>query len=431
MLHSIIDKMAEKKDYTVMKKNLYSCSAVLLLFFSSSALALESSDYLRMLSPSQGKSQAPIGRTRGIAGQTTFQDAPAPSNVVSPDTDFHEVAMHLQFELGSARLTAQSRMELEKLAAALGDDSLRNYKFKIEGHTCDRGSAAYNLSLSEKRAQNVADFLAYNSPLGVEQFEVEGYGESAPAVPNIDEQSRRQNRRVIIRNTLATVADDGSAPVSVGRTYDGVVSVAVDAAPSASTPSVSSAGMQIFRYEAGGATLLKQGEELNSGDHYAVTFMTGSHRYAYVCQKDSMGAVSLLFPDLSDKKNPVAPKTKYRVPANGDYFTLDNTVGKEQILLLAFDNKLSDPEQACRSTLTVAEAANPGHRGVGGVTGLKKTKSIITGGEKNIFPVQLSCIDTKQMGTRGVAGVKKISQKQLTSQGKCQGIALKRFFMHK
>ncbi len=147
-----------RKGHIVMKKYLY--FAVLLLCWLNPAFALESGDYLRMLSPSQEEVQAKTFRTRGLV------KAPVRSDTVQrKDSKKHEVAMHLQFKLGSAELTPQSRIELQKLMVALSDKSLCNYKFKIEGHTCDRGSASQNLSLSKKRALNVADFLVNNSPL--------------------------------------------------------------------------------------------------------------------------------------------------------------------------------------------------------------------------------------------------------------------------
>ncbi len=387
-----------------MKKYLCSCSSVLLLFLANSASALEADDYLRLLSPPQGDARPVPLHTRGITGETVRLETPEPAAESQP-----EVAMHLQFELNSATLTPQSEKELQKLVTALNNKSLRDYKFKIEGHTCDRGRASYNLSLSNKRAQNVADFLVNNSSLGAEQFEVAGYGESTPVVPNRDEQSRRKNRRVVIRNTLATVANTSDLPETT-----------------------SSVAMQIHRYGAEQHSPLQRGEALTSGDHYAVTFTPGTHRYAYLCQIDSAGTVNLLFPDLSAKKNPVAPQTTYRVPAEGEYLTLDTTVGKEQLLLLTFDSRIANPKQACLSALKKGDSSEGKYRGLGGVTSSTASQpAAITSRQENTFMLETSCSGTQQVKTRGVAGIKEISTAQNSVDDTCQGTVLEHYFLHK
>ena len=65
----------------------------------------------------------------------------------------------------------------------------------VEGHTDDVGSTESNERLSQQRAQAVADALIAT---GVERsrIEVHGLGESSPAVPNTNAESRQQNRRV-------------------------------------------------------------------------------------------------------------------------------------------------------------------------------------------------------------------------------------------
>ncbi len=387
-----------------MKKYLCSYASVLVLLFANSVVALEADDYLRLLSPPQEDAQSTTLRTRGITGETVRLETPGPAAASQP-----EVAMYLQFELNSATLTAQAKMELQKLVTALNNRSLRDYKFKIEGHTCDRGKASYNLNLSNKRAQNVADFLINNSSLAAGQFEVAGYGESAPAVPNRDEQSRRKNRRVVIRNTLATVAKPTGLPEPA-----------------------SSVAMQIHRYGAEQNDPLQRGGALASGDHYAITFTPGNHRYAYLCQIDSAGTVNLLFPDLSGSRNPIAPQSTYRVPAKGEYFTLDNTVGKEQLLLLAFDNKIADPKQTCLSALQkTGSSEEVTYRGLGGVTSPKGSPPAATNRQKNTFSVETSCSGSEQVKTRGVAGIKEISTAQNSLEGKCQGTVLEHYFLHK
>lgn len=71
-------------------------------------------------------------------------------------------------------------------------------KVRVIGHTDNQGATAYNQSLSEKRAQQVADMLIKR---GVDPARIStvGYGETQPIAPNSTPEGRAQNRRVEIR----------------------------------------------------------------------------------------------------------------------------------------------------------------------------------------------------------------------------------------
>ena len=77
--------------------------------------------------------------------------------------------------------------------------------FLIEGHTDAVGGAAYNLALSDRRAESVA--LALSSIFGVppENLVVQGYGESDLKVATT--QDEPQNRRVALRRITWLVDD--------------------------------------------------------------------------------------------------------------------------------------------------------------------------------------------------------------------------------
>ncbi|MCF3640763.1 OmpA family protein [Rhizobium sp. TRM95111] len=67
----------------------------------------------------------------------------------------------------------------------------------VDGHTDSTGSPGYNQALSERRAGNVASYLAAR---GVDQRRMSamGYGQERPIASNGDEAGRAQNRRVEI-----------------------------------------------------------------------------------------------------------------------------------------------------------------------------------------------------------------------------------------
>ncbi len=67
----------------------------------------------------------------------------------------------------------------------------------IEGHADEEGSERYNMSLSMRRAQSVANFLIANG-ISPNRIDIQAFGESMPAVPGDDEDARAKNRRVVI-----------------------------------------------------------------------------------------------------------------------------------------------------------------------------------------------------------------------------------------
>jgi outer membrane protein OmpA-like peptidoglycan-associated protein len=75
---------------------------------------------------------------------------------------------------------------------------LKEYKstmIEVAGHTDSTGSDAYNLTLSQQRAQAVTSILISN---GIEPVRIDtvGYGETRPIASNGTAAGRQQNRRV-------------------------------------------------------------------------------------------------------------------------------------------------------------------------------------------------------------------------------------------
>jgi outer membrane protein OmpA-like peptidoglycan-associated protein len=73
----------------------------------------------------------------------------------------------------------------------------------VVGHTDSTGSAAYNQSLSERRASSVSNYFRSR---GVEPARIASYGmgQTQPIASNADAFGRQQNRRVELRITPAT-----------------------------------------------------------------------------------------------------------------------------------------------------------------------------------------------------------------------------------
>jgi photosystem I P700 chlorophyll a apoprotein A2 len=92
-------------------------------------------------------------------------------------------------------------------AGVLGQIALvaRHYPaapIKVNGHTDAKGTPAYNLDLSKRRAQAVVGWLAGREHLAAARMRASGYGEARPVAPNTrpdgsdNPEGRRRNRRV-------------------------------------------------------------------------------------------------------------------------------------------------------------------------------------------------------------------------------------------
>ena len=104
-----------------------------------------------------------------------------------------ETLNNLFFESGHYDLADKSRTELDRLSAFLKANP--TVRMEISGHTDDRGDAAANLALSQKRAQAVVTYLT-KSGVDPARIRAVGYGKTRPLVPNTTDENRRLNRRI-------------------------------------------------------------------------------------------------------------------------------------------------------------------------------------------------------------------------------------------
>jgi OmpA-OmpF porin, OOP family len=99
------------------------------------------------------------------------------------------------FETNSADLKPESIPVLEGAVATL--KRYPDLKIEVAGHTDSRGSDAYNLDLSARRAATVLKFLQDGGVANA--LKSRGYGERQPVASNNTEEGRQQNRRVVLR----------------------------------------------------------------------------------------------------------------------------------------------------------------------------------------------------------------------------------------
>jgi outer membrane protein OmpA-like peptidoglycan-associated protein len=107
-----------------------------------------------------------------------------------PVKEFVFEDVHFDFDRYSLRPEA-GRILDEAVKALQENPELR---LEVEGHTCNIGTAEYNLALGERRANAVRDYLASRG-IGADRLRTVSYGEERPKFDNAREETRRMNRR--------------------------------------------------------------------------------------------------------------------------------------------------------------------------------------------------------------------------------------------
>lgn len=104
---------------------------------------------------------------------------------------------HVNFEFDSAKLTSDSTTNLDEAVKILKRHA--DLKAEIAGHTDSQGNDEYNMGLSKRRAQAVADYLIAHGA-NADNIFVKGYGETEPVADNGTAAGRAANRRVELRH---------------------------------------------------------------------------------------------------------------------------------------------------------------------------------------------------------------------------------------
>ena len=139
---------------------------------------------------------------------TCPQDGKTASDTVNiqvtarPVREFTFEDVHFDFDRYSLRPEATRTLD-EAIATLQANPELN---IEIEGHTCNIGTAEYNLALGERRANAVRDYLASRG-IGANRLRTVSYGEERPKYDNSREETRRLNRRAALVVRLTRVAN--------------------------------------------------------------------------------------------------------------------------------------------------------------------------------------------------------------------------------
>ena len=158
----------------------------------SNAVTLAGSDDAALRAALTANLLANSGRTYSLEQVRDIQ----PVRDLAPEVELDTIT----FATGSAAIQPSEADELGTLGRAIASIVQQDPSaiFLVEGHTDAVGDAAYNLGLSDRRAETVA--LALTQYFGVppENLVTQGYGEQYLKVPTLD--AERANRRAAVRN---------------------------------------------------------------------------------------------------------------------------------------------------------------------------------------------------------------------------------------
>jgi len=107
-----------------------------------------------------------------------------------------EIVDKIYFDFDSARLLERSHPVLDGIAEVLIEHP-EIVNVRVEGHTDSRGSAEYNMKLSQRRAESVVRYLVQRGGVSKERMVAQGFGETQPLLPDAQtDEEHAQNRRV-------------------------------------------------------------------------------------------------------------------------------------------------------------------------------------------------------------------------------------------
>jgi outer membrane protein OmpA-like peptidoglycan-associated protein len=139
------------------------------------------------------------GATGGVIGRKMDKQAEEMAKIPGAEVKRVGEGINVTFESGvlfavdQATLNSDAQTKIKDLAAILAKNP--DTYILIEGHTDNSGTSSHNMTLSERRAKAVSDFLSAQS-VASSRLKTAWYGESQPKVANDSESNRAQNRRV-------------------------------------------------------------------------------------------------------------------------------------------------------------------------------------------------------------------------------------------
>jgi peptidoglycan-associated lipoprotein len=99
------------------------------------------------------------------------------------------------FDFDRYSLRPEATRVLDEAVSAMRENT--TLRVEIEGHTCNIGTAEYNLALGDRRANAVREYLVSRG-VSADRLRTVSYGEERPKYDNSREETRRLNRRAAL-----------------------------------------------------------------------------------------------------------------------------------------------------------------------------------------------------------------------------------------
>jgi OOP family OmpA-OmpF porin len=152
------------------------------------------------------KDQCP--NTVGSTTQEPIGCPAKPALVIVTDCEV-KITQQIHFEFNKAKIRPESFPVLDAVVDVL--NKMPSIRIEVQGHTDNKGGAAYNKGLSDRRSASVKEYLVGHG-LDPNRLTSHGYGFDRPLVPNDTDQNRALNRRVQFVRTEG--AKEGCPPTS-------------------------------------------------------------------------------------------------------------------------------------------------------------------------------------------------------------------------
>jgi outer membrane protein OmpA-like peptidoglycan-associated protein/tetratricopeptide (TPR) repeat protein len=126
-------------------------------------------------------------------GEISISASLTPFEVIITETEV--ILKNVYFDFNKSNITSQGAAELDKLVKVMKENS-RMVIF-VKSHTDSKGSASYNLKLSEQRAQSTVQYII-SKGIESERISGKGFGSSEPKIlcgKDCTEEQHSQNRR--------------------------------------------------------------------------------------------------------------------------------------------------------------------------------------------------------------------------------------------
>jgi OmpA-OmpF porin, OOP family len=127
-----------------------------------------------------------------VLGTAAADPKAKPKAVVNGDAI--ELSEPVYFDFGGGAIKKESYPVLDALVATLATDKKLGL-VEIQGHTDERGADAYNLKVSEQRANAILKYLV-GKGIDKKRLRAKGYGETKPLDPRSTEEAWAKNRRM-------------------------------------------------------------------------------------------------------------------------------------------------------------------------------------------------------------------------------------------